>query len=500
MKPKVVFLNLHGVNNITAAYLHKILEKSNYPTRTIHFRRLVPEFISPSKQELNSLKKVLDKLNPKYILMSVNSISFLLAQELVKILKDRIVIWGGIHPLIDPEACLKHVKYIVRGEGEEAMLELLDALEQNKSPNKIKNVWINKNNKIIKNPFRPLVQDISNLEIPKFEEEHKIYILGDKIYKKNPLPHLKYNYHIAFSRGCPFSCKYCLNHLLNKMFDGKYLRRKSVESSIKELLIAKNKFPKLKKIHIWDDVFITDKKWLTKFIKQYKKHINLPFFSYGNASCVDWQTMKMLKKAGLCFFDIGIQSGSSRIRKDIFGRVDGDEQILKANKILHKLKIPTGYDLIYSEFETEKDMEIGLRFLLKLKKPFKIHINKLAYYNDFEITQRALAEKKISQKDIAGKSDLVNTQETNKQSSQENPLLNYYYFLGKRFIPNWSIKYMHKNQWHIKNKKLLASLGFFVNNLYNKWFSLKGMWEMVLRGEFAYMKNRIFNKKEFMPY
>ena len=500
MKSQVALINMHGDNNMTAAYLHRIVEKEGYPIKTIHFRRLVPEFTIPTKHELNALKKVLDKINPKYVLMSVNSISFYTAIEIMKILKNKIVVWGGIHPMINPGSCLKHTKYIIRGEGDEALLELLDTLEKRKSPNKIKNVWINENEEIIKNDLRPLIEDISPLEFPDFKDENKIYILGDKIYTKNPLPHTKYDYHITFSRGCPFSCTYCLNHMLNKMFKGKYLRRKSVKRSIEELKIAKKLFPKLKKIYIWDDVFIVDKKWLKEFLVQYKKYINLPFFAYGNAACVDIERMGWLKNAGLDFFDIGIQSGSSRIRKDIFGRGDTNEQILKANKIIKKLKISVGYDLIYSEFETEKDMEEGLQFLLKLKKPYKIHINKLAYYYNFEVTNRALGEEKINESHIAGMNPEINTQETKQESSNEYPLLNYYFLLGKKYIPNFFIRYIYQKQWHKHHKKLLAQLGFRTNQFYNRWFSLLNMKEMFLRGEFRYLHNRIFYKKEFMPY
>ena len=495
---KIVLINLHGDTNVTVAYLHTLIEKAGFDITTIHFRRLVSELTPPTRRELETLKKVVDKLNPEAALMSVNSISFWNAVVISKMLADRKIVWGGIQPLIDPERCLDYADIIIRGEGDEAVIELLNALKNKKSIDKIKNLW-KKNGKLIKNDFRPLVENLDNLPFPDFTDRNKLYILGDRVYTKNPLPHSKYEYNITFSRGCPFSCKYCINHYYNKTFKNKYLRRRSADSAIKELVLAKKMFPKIEVINFWDDVFMTDIKWLREFVERYKKEVNLPFFAYGNARFVSEESMLLLKKAGINFFDLGIQSGSERIRKGIFGRLDTNEEIIKADRILHRLGITRGYDVIFSEFETEKDMEEGLNFFLKLKKPFKVHRNKLAYYPNFEITKTALELGKISIDQVASINPDIKSQVMNKSEAEKVPLMNYYYFIGRKLIPNFLVKYMIEHKVHRMYPKLMTEAGELINRWEHFRFSFKNMFNMLYKGEFSYVYNRLFNKKEFFP-
>jgi len=493
-----VFINLHGDTNMTAAYLHSLIDKSGFDIKTIHFRRLLYELDLPSKSEMSALINLVNKIEPEVVMMSVNSMSFWIAIEITRLLRGKIIVWGGVQSLIDPERCLDYADIIIRGEGEAAVLELLTAIRDKKPIDKIKNVWVKKNGKIIKNDFRPLIPNLDSLPYPDFTDKNKFYVLGDRVYKTNPLPHSKYEYNITFSRGCPFSCKYCLNHFLNKTFKHKYLRRRSVNSAINELVLAKKNFPKLKAINFWDDVFMMDTNWVREFVKEYRNKINLPFFAYGNATFVNEENIRLLKEAGISFFDLGVQSGCQMIRNEIFGRQDTNEQIISADRIIHKYKILVGYDVIFSEFETEKSMEEGLDFFLKLKKPFKVQRNKLAYYPNFEITKRAINEKRITLDNVASMNPKINTQVINREQAEKTPLMNYYYFLGKKIIPNYFVSYMLKSKWHYKYPKFLVIVGDVINRLEDFQFSFKSMFRMILRGELKYVFNRIFNKDKFL--
>jgi len=496
---KSLFINLHGDTNMTAAYLHSLIDKAGFDITTVHFRRYLAEVNKPTQTELIILRKVVKKINPEVIMISVNSITFWTAVEVSKLFPTKKIIWGGVQPLIDPESCLKHVNIIIRGEGDEAIIDLLNALQNNKSYDKIKNVWVKKKGKIIKNDFRPLIKDLDALPFPDYSDHNKLYILGNKIYKKNPIPHIKYSYNISFSRGCPFSCTFCINHFYNKIFNYKYLRRRSVDSAIKELLLAKKNSPKIKSIGFWDDIFMNDPKWLKEFAYKYKKYINLPFFAYGNANFITEENMKLLKKAGIHFFELGLQTGSEHIRKNIFKRMDTDEKILKADQIIHKYKIPVGYDLIFSEFENEEDLKNGLKFLLKLKKPFKIGRHKLVYYPNFEITNMALKEGLITLDSVASINPDVKTQEITKKNVEKNAAMNYHYLIGKRYIPNRLILYIFNSKWHKKYPHLLTEMASFINKMENLNYSIKSVFSLLLDGEFKYVYHRLLNKKEFMP-
>jgi radical SAM superfamily enzyme YgiQ (UPF0313 family) len=208
--------------------------------------------------------------------------------------------------------------------------------------------------------------------------------------------------------------------------------------------------------------------------------------------------MILLKEAGISFFDLGLQSGSENIRKNIFGRTDTNEMILKADEIIHKHGIKVGYDIIFSEFETEAEVEEGINFLLKLQKPFKVQRNKLAYYPNFKVTQMALEQNLITKDDIASMNDKVKSQVMNESMAAKQPLMNYYYFLEKMWIPNRLVKYMLKNKWHITHPGFLSKCGAMIERLETMKSSISGMLSLLKNGEYKYVYNRLFNKKEFV--
>ncbi|MBW1787839.1 MAG: radical SAM protein [Deltaproteobacteria bacterium] len=267
------------------------------------------------------------------------------------------------------------------------------------------------------------------------------------------------------TRGCPFSCNFCINHIYNRTYRDGYHRIRSVESAIKELSRAKILFPRLKVINFWDDVFPTDISWLRQFSGEYKKYIGIPFIAYGHAGLITAEALSLLKRAGISFMDIGLQSGSERTRLKVFGRTDRDEKIVQADDLLHNSGIRHAYDTMFSEFETETDLEKGLAFLLELKKPFEVHKNRLIYYPFYKITRRALRENRIQVDQVAGMTNHFKTQLVTKKQVLETPFIAYYYLAGKRCVPNRLIKYMYRRKWHLKYGVLLCEIAWNIGRV-----------------------------------
>ena len=90
------------------------------------------------------------------------------AMQLTEEIKKKIncpIVWGGIHPTVAPEESLKHVDMVCVGEGEEALLELVQKIEDGKDYSDTMNFWFKKNGRVIKNPPRHLNQDLDSLLI-----------------------------------------------------------------------------------------------------------------------------------------------------------------------------------------------------------------------------------------------------------------------------------------------------------------------------------------------
>ena len=112
-------------------------------------------------------------------------------------------VFGGPHPTFFPEMIEKEgVDAVCIGEGEYAMLELMNRLEQGKPADDIQNFWIKSNGTTKKNMVRPLIEDLD--ELPFLDRE--LMYEGDKDLK------LSRNKGFFAGRGCPYRCTYCFNH------------------------------------------------------------------------------------------------------------------------------------------------------------------------------------------------------------------------------------------------------------------------------------------------
>ena len=119
-------------------------------------------------------------------------------------------ICGGIHPTIAPEEAIntQGIDMICRGEGEAALSELCRRLERNEDISNIRNLWIKRNGQIIRNPLRPIMDDLDKLPFPDrgiFDYEN---LYGEREGRLSFLA----------SRGCPYDCTYCCNHLIRKIY------------------------------------------------------------------------------------------------------------------------------------------------------------------------------------------------------------------------------------------------------------------------------------------
>lgn len=240
-------------------------------------------------------------------------------------------IFGGPHPTFYPEIIKEEsIDAICIGEGEEAFVEFVNKLEAGKSVDKIKNFWIKKKGKIIKNHLRNLNENLNDLQFPDRE----------LIYRKDPfLKEIKIKRFMA-SRGCPFKCTYCFNRHYNELYKnkGRVVRHRSVSNVIKEIKEVRDRYP-LETVKFIDDTFNIDKEWLKEFCEEYKREINLPFICNIRSDLLTAEMVHQLKEANCIIVYMGIETGDEKIRKEILERNMGNEQILNACRMLRKKKI-----------------------------------------------------------------------------------------------------------------------------------------------------------------
>jgi len=121
------------------------------------------------------------------------------------------VIWGGVHPTIFPDMCLSEssVDYVVRGEGDYKIVDLVDGLNNGVNINKIGGISYKQDGKIYHTPNHPFIQNLDKLPYPAW------HLLDIDKYTGNRPDGRKY-ISMNTSRGCPYRCAFCYNKIFNE--------------------------------------------------------------------------------------------------------------------------------------------------------------------------------------------------------------------------------------------------------------------------------------------
>lgn len=428
MKTKIALISLFNID-FGIRYISSFLNSQGYPTYVISFgilrqkekimynnyitSGLLHQEACPSR-DADLLIKLLVSLSPDLVGISVPSTSLMTAITLTREMKKKLnvpVIWGGIHPTLCPEDCIKYADFVCVGEGELPVWELVQALEKGDETDSIKNLWIKrKDGSVEKNRLRDLIADLDSLPYPDFIIRGNKFLIDKGSLIHDPViftPHAKNTYSIMSSRGCHFSCSFCCNSVLKAIYNdlGSYLRRRSPGNVIDELSQVR-KSREILEVRFWDDIFTYDQDWIHKFCNLYTKKIALPFTCYAHPRYTNKEIIRMLVKAGLHVVDIGIQSGSESFCRNRLNREQDNEEIINFTNMLQGFGIIARPNIIADNpYEDDRDFDSTAELLMRFPRPYRAEIYSLCYFPKTMMTNQALRDNLIEEKDVEGNSN-----------------------------------------------------------------------------------------------
>lgn len=356
-----------GHENIGLEYISASLKKQGYDTVLTKagvaiqsyylLGKLINKIPYSQRYRENVIETVVSSM-PDLIGFSVFSDTYGWSREIAEGIKRRInvpVVFGGIHPTAVPEEVIKEdfIDYVCVGEGEEAMVELVQVLGRGGDVANIKNIWSKKNGRVIENSPRPLISNLDSLPFPDKELFYSKYSRFTNVYS------------IITSRGCPYNCSFCCNNLLRNIYKNKgdYLRRRSVANVIKELVEAKQRH-NIKNILFADDVFTANIKWLEEFCGRYKSEVALPFTCEIHPLQINRRIVRLLESAGCVTAGFGLQTIGEGLRKNILNRYETNEQIASAIDLFKDSKIYLYADVLLDiPGQDEDELADTARFL-----------------------------------------------------------------------------------------------------------------------------------------
>ncbi|MFH1539511.1 MAG: radical SAM protein [bacterium] len=389
-----------SLDTIGINYLHYYLMGNGHNSHLLH----APKFNAKDSASFNSIKDFVSDIKPGLIGFSLVSIEYHNCVVLTAFLKEHFpyipVIWGGVHPTVNPEMSLEHADYACIGEGELPLLEAANLMEKSEPIYNVKNLCYMKDGSIVRNPLYPYIEDLDSL--PSYEyvtkkgfvlEKNGVVPVNKEVLKRNTR-FLGGVYHVIATRGCPFNCAYCSNNYFATLYGTRKLRRRSVGNVIAELEKVVTEYPEIAYINFQDDCFLArSEEFIAEFCEEYKKKVNRPFVARGIPKYVTENKIRMLKQAGFSWITVGLQSASERTNREVFKRKSSSEDFLKAAALVQKYMVAPFYDIIIDNpWETEEDVLDTVYTVMDTPRPFYLNIFSLTFYCGTELYDRAKAE------------------------------------------------------------------------------------------------------------
>ena len=223
-----------------------------------------------------------------------------LCSSLKKLNPDATIILGGPEVSFDAEelmAAHEYLDYIIHGEGEETLVELLQLLRgERENHNSILGLTYRVSNQILSNTDRPLLLDLDIIPFPYEDLE----LLNNKII------------YYETSRGCPFSCQYCLSSTLHGV---RYFSMERIKNEIKFFIDHE-----VKQVKLVDRTFNCNKSHsleIIKYVIQLNGKTNF-HFEIG-ADLLDDEMITVIAQApkDMFQFEIGVQSTNYTALREI---------------------------------------------------------------------------------------------------------------------------------------------------------------------------------------
>lgn len=236
--------------------------------------------------------------------------------------------------------------YLVIGEGEETMAELITALGMKTPIEHIKGIAYLKDGNLIMTEKRPFI-DVNNIPYPAWHLFNMDYYTSIPIAMSGKQKAAR----IFSVRGCPYHCKYCYH-----IFD--YTPRKRTVDNIMGEIKELNRLYGVTYIAMSDDLFTVDKKYVMEFCSRVKN--KMPWLHWSTTSRInilDDMLIKEMKSAGCDWICAAIESGSQRIMNEML-RGTTVEQAAEAVKLLRDNKVWAEFPFMMG-YPTEDEQSIA---------------------------------------------------------------------------------------------------------------------------------------------
>ena len=326
------------------------------------YRIYLKELRNPENPIIKEISETLIKYQPDVVGITVMTpkaaSAFTIASLVKKHNKNCHVVFGGPHATLKPDEVLKNtedVDFVVNGEGEIVLLELVNALSaKNNDFSTISGLSCRGGGKGVTNNTKKFIDNLDSLTFPDRET-----LLGLDTYTSEDMGLL------MGSRGCPYSCSYCATQIWTRK-----VRYRSLENILEEIKYVRERYG-TRQFTFKDDSFTVNRKRVMDFCnKLMDAGIKINWDCNTRVDLVDSELLMTMKKAGCNSIKVGIESGSERILK-LMDKGITLERTKEAARLFREAGIHwTAYFMMGIPTETKEDVQKTLELLYKIKPSF----------------------------------------------------------------------------------------------------------------------------------
>jgi len=232
--------------------------------------------------------------------------------ELLRAGTQATLVIGGPHATVFPERTLREqpaLDYLVFGEGEETLLELVDVVEGRRAAESVAGLCFRRAGEVVRNAERPLIRDLDALPLPA---RHLFQLERYPLYGPDGERMLT----VLSSRGCPFNCSYCFKGIVGRTY-----RQRSPDSLIAELKLLIRTYA-IRSFYFIDDLFALDLKRLDALLERIlQEKLDIAWQCLARVDRVNPEVLRKMAAAGCRQIHYGIESGNQAILDQIGKRI-----------------------------------------------------------------------------------------------------------------------------------------------------------------------------------
>jgi radical SAM superfamily enzyme YgiQ (UPF0313 family) len=279
-----------------------------------------------------------------------------------------IMIWGGYFPTNHYKVVLDsdYVDFVINGPGDHAFPLLINALENNKPFELIKNLIYKSGNKIIKNSKDDLIEQDDLPALP-YDKLHEFYSI-DRYLGKTYLGNKTLAYHSSI--GCPFTCSFCA---VVPTYEARW-KAKSAQHVYRDVKYIKDKWG-ADAIEFHDNNFFVSEKRTVEFSKLIKPE-KMNWWGMARIDTMNKfkdESLSLIREAGCKIIFFGAESGNDKVLHQLNkGGTQTGDQILHFAERLKKYDIIPEYSFVLgtpapTPEEVMEQIEFDISFIKKIK-------------------------------------------------------------------------------------------------------------------------------------